>query len=196
MELRLGIFAHRLGRTLGRLLLSAGVVVAVPALAADDEAPETSKPRSQVDVLGAVNLSRSTVWDSPRATSAVLRDELRVRPARLSADTLDFEDGVVVQRPSANTAMPSMRGLGDARVLIVVDGIRLNTTTSSSLPSGLSNINLVDPYLLEAVEVVRGPGLASLGSDGLGGTISLRTRRPAAIVGANLEINAGTRLSY
>ena len=73
MELRLGIFAHRLGRTLGRLLLSAGVVVAVPALAADDEAPETSKPRSQVDVLGAVNLSRSTVWDSPRATSAVLR---------------------------------------------------------------------------------------------------------------------------
>jgi outer membrane receptor protein involved in Fe transport len=196
LELRLGIFAHRLGRTLGRLLLSAGVVVAVPALAADDEAPETSKPRSQVDVLGAVNLSRSTVWDSPRATSAVLRDELRVRPARLSADTLDFEDGVVVQRPSANTAMPSMRGLGDARVLIVVDGIRLNTTTSSSLPSGLSNINLVDPYLLEAVEVVRGPGLASLGSDGLGGTISLRTRRPAAIVGANLEINAGTRLSY
>ena len=37
--------------------------------------------------------------DSPRATSAVLRDELRVRPARMSGDTLQTEDGVVVQRP-------------------------------------------------------------------------------------------------
>ena len=109
----------------------------------------------------------------------------------MSGETLDFEDGVTVQRPSYNTALPSMRGLGDARVLLVVDGIRLNTTTTSSLPSGLSNINLVDPYLLESVEVVRGPGLATYGSDGLGGTVSLRTRRPVAIVGANLEINAG-----
>jgi len=188
--------ARRVGLTLARGLLGAALLWAGPAGAADDEPGESSKPRSQVDVLGAVNLSRSTVWDSPRSTSAVLRDELRVRPPRMSGDTLDFEDGVVVQRPSHNTALPTMRGLGDARVLLVVDGIRLNTTTTSSLPSGLSNINLVDPYLLESVEVVRGPGLASLGSDGLGGTVSLRTRRPVAIVGANLEINAGTRLSY
>ncbi len=183
-------------RRLGRLLVASTMLVATSALAADDEPSESSKPRSQIDVLGAVNLSRSTVWDSPRATSAVLRDELRVRPPRMSGETLDFEDGVTVQRPSYNTALPSMRGLGDARVLLVVDGIRLNTTTTSSLPSGLSNINLVDPYLLESVEVVRGPGLATYGSDGLGGTVSLRTRRPVAIVGANLEINAGTRLSY
>lgn len=181
---------------LGQLLVASTMLVTTSALAADDEPSESSKPRSQIDVLGAVNLSRSTVWDSPRSTSAVVRDELRVRPTRMSAETLDYEDGVTVQRPSYNTALPSMRGLGDARVLLVVDGIRLNTTTTSSLPSGLSNINLVDPYLLEAVEVVRGPGLATYGSDGLGGTVSLRTRRPVAIVGANLEINAGTRLSY
>lgn len=193
MHTRLGI---ALRRRLGRLLVCSSLILSSWAQAADDEPSETSKPRSQIDAVGAVNLSRSTVWDSPRATSAVMRDELRVRPPRMTGDTLDLEDGVTVQRPSYNSAIPSLRGLGDARVLLVVDGIRLNTTTTSSLPSGLSNLNLVDPYLLESVEVVRGPGLASYGSDGLGGTVSLRTRRPVAIVGANLEINAGTRLSY
>ncbi len=181
-----------LSRWLGGLLLLGPTL----AHAVDDEPGESSRPRSQVDAVNAVNLARTTVWDSPRSTSAVLRDELRVRPPRMSGDTLDTEDGVVVQRPSHNTALPSIRGLGDARVLVLVDGIRLNTTTTSSLPSGLGNINLVDPYLLESVEVVRGPGLVSYGSDGLGGTISLRTRRPVAIAGANLELNAGTRLSY
>lgn len=182
--------------TLGLLLC--GLWLHGPSLghAVEEDAAETSKPRSQVDTLSAVNLSRGTVWDSPRATSAVLRDELRVQPARTSGDTLLSEDGVVVQKPSTSTALPSIRGLGDSRILVLVDGIRLNTTTTSSLPSGLGNINLVDPYLLESVEVVRGPGLAAYGSDGLGGTISLRTRRPVAIAGANLELNAGSRLSY
>ncbi len=188
--------AATINSRLGRFLCGLWLLAPSLGLAAEDDAVETSKPRAQVDVIGAVNLSRSTVWDSPRATSAVLRDELRVRPARMSGDTLQTEDGVVVQRPSYGTALPSIRGLGDSRVLVVVDGIRLNTTTTSSLPSGLGNINLVDPYLLDAVEVVRGPGLASYGSDGLGGTISLRTRRPVAIAGANLELSAGCRLSY
>ncbi|HMY57104.1 MAG TPA: TonB-dependent receptor plug domain-containing protein, partial [Pseudomonadota bacterium] len=155
--------AATINSRLGRFLCGLWLLAPSLGLAAEDDAAETSKPRAQVDVIGAVNLSRSTVWDSPRATSAVLRDELRVRPARMSGDTLQTEDGVVVQRPSYGTALPSIRGLGEARVLVVVDGIRLNTTTTSSLPSGLGNINLVDPYLLEAVEVVRGPGLASYG---------------------------------
>lgn len=181
------------GRLLGLSLLAWGVA---GAHAAEDDATEADKPRAQVDLVGAVNLSPSTVWETLRATSAARREELRVRPPRMMGEALDAEDGVVVQKPSYNVALPSIRGLGDSRVLVLVDGIRLNVTTTSSLPSGLGNLNLVDPYLLESVEVVRGPGLSSYGSDGLGGTIALKTRRPIAIAGSNLEVNAGSRLSY
>jgi outer membrane receptor protein involved in Fe transport len=184
-------FAFALGLGLGL-----GPGLATAAAAEDADAPEEKKARAEVDAVSAVTLSRTTVFRSPRAVSAVERDEMRVRPPRATGDALIDEDGVFVQRSSYGFAMPSIRGLGEGHVLILIDGIRLNSTITSTLPGGVTSVNMVDPYTLDAIEVVRGPGLAAYGSDGLGGTIQLRTRKPAPIAGSNIELNAGVRGIY
>ncbi|MFO0576390.1 MAG: TonB-dependent receptor [Polyangia bacterium] len=161
-----------------------------------DRGAEDLRPRPLLDAVNVVSLRRTPVFDSPRAASAVERDELRERPPRTASDALSDEDGVFVTRPSQGRPWPVIRGLGGGHILLLVDGVRLNNTITSTLPGGLVTPNLLDPYLLDAVEIVRGPGLASYGSDGLGGTVQFRTRRPAPIAGSNIELNAGVRGAY
>lgn len=174
--------------------LSGSLAYATPA--DDADIPEEKKARSELEGTSSVTLKRASIFKSPRATSAVEHDELRVRPPRATGDAVSDEDGVFVQRSSYSLATPSIRGLGEGHVLVLIDGIRLNSTITSTIAGGLGGINLVDPYAIDAVELVRGPGLVSYGSDGLGGTIQLRTRKPAPIAGSSVELTAGVRGIY
>lgn len=170
--------------------------------AADEpsEPSESSKPRSQTDTVRGVTLQRSTVFESPRSTAAAmgidLGDELRVVPARSVGDMLRDKETVFVQQPSYSFASPSLRGLGEGRVALYVDDVRLTTTITSTLSGGLSTLNLVDPYTMRGIEVVHGSGLGPYGEGGLGGTILLRTLRPSPIAGSQIELSAGARGVY
>lgn len=72
---------------------------------------------------------------------------------------------------------PRLRGLASNRLLIMLDGERLNNVRSDPL-SGIS-LSVVDVTKLDSVEVVSGAGSALYGSDAVAGTINLITRSPA-----------------
>ena len=113
---------------------------AYAATADDADVPEEKKARSELEGVSAVTLKRATVFKSPRATSAVDHDELRVRPPRASGDAVSDEDGVFVQRSSYSFATPAIRGQGEGHVLVLVDGIRLNSTLTSTIAGGFGGI--------------------------------------------------------
>lgn len=165
-----------------------------------EEAVEEGKPRTRTDTVRGVTLQRSTVFESPRSTVAAsgidMGDELRVVPARSVGDMLRDKETVFVQQPSYGFANASLRGLGEGRVAVYVDDVRLTTTITSTLPGGLSNLNLVDPYTVRGVEVIHGSGLGPYGEGALGGTILLRTLRPSPIAGSQIELSAGARGVY
>ena len=71
---------------------------------------------------------------------------------------------------------PRHRGLASNRLLIMLDGERLNNVRSDPL-SGIS-LSVVDVTKLDSVEVVSGAGSALYGSDAIAGTINLITRSP------------------
>lgn len=191
-------------KTILQVGLAAGLVLGAEvgtltekvAAAAETEPQQVVKPRVLLDNVRAVTLKRSTVFDSPRAASAVENEELRARPPRSVGEALRDEEGVFIQTPSYGFASPNLRGLGEGRVQVLIDGIRLNTTITSTLPGGITNLNLVDPYTVHSIEVVRGPGLAPFGEGGLGGTVYLRTLRPAPIAGSQIELTGGIRAIY
>ena len=85
-------------------------------------------------------------------------------------------------------AAPAVRGLSGGRTLILIDGARV-TAERRVGPSA----TYVDPVVLEAVEVARGPGALAYGSDAFGGVIQMRTRRPsrAGPWGARFEGSLG-----
>jgi len=74
---------------------------------------------------------------------------------------------------SGQSAVPSLRGMARGRTLILLDGARV-TSERRAGPSA----TYLDPFSVESLEVVRGPGSVAYGSDALGGVIHARTLRP------------------
>lgn len=72
---------------------------------------------------------------------------------------------------------PRLRGLDSNRVLLMIDGERLNNFRSDPA-SGISP-SVIDVTELNSAEVVGGAGSSLYGSDAMAGTVNLVTRQPA-----------------
>ena len=72
-----------------------------------------------------------------------------------------------------HAAVPAVRGMARGRTLILIDGVRV-TSERRVGPSA----TFLDPFVLDSLEVSRGPGSVAYGSDAFGGVIYARTRRP------------------
>ena len=80
----------------------------------------------------------------------------------------------VSQVSEGHASVPAVRGMARGRTLILIDGARV-TSERRVGPSA----TFLDPFILESVEVSRGPGSVAYGSDAFGGVIYARTRRAA-----------------
>ena len=106
------------------------------------------------------------------ATTALAHQDLvQLQPARL-ADLLEHIPGVSHVSES-HSAVPTLRGLAGGRTLVLIDGERVSTERRAG-PSA----SYLDPFFLDRVEVVRGPGALAHGADGFGGVIHALTRKP------------------
>ncbi len=106
------------------------------------------------------------------------------------AELLNRVPGVRVRRfgglGSASTA--SIRGSKAEQVLVLVDGVRLN-----SAQRGAVDLSTIPLRQVERIEVLRGGGSARFGSDAAGGVISITTRTAeSAEPAADASLVAGT----
>jgi outer membrane receptor protein involved in Fe transport len=69
---------------------------------------------------------------------------------------------------------PRLRGLDSTRLLVLVDGERLNTARQATDRTG-AEVSLLSPDTIDRLEVVNGAGTVLYGSDALAGTINLIT---------------------
>ena len=114
--------------------------------------------------------------DISTAANVLTADAIRIRNSKTSAEALREETGVFVQKTNHGGGSAIIRGLSSNQILLMVDGIRLNNSTYR-----LGNhqyLTTVDNNMLDRIEVVRGPTSVLHGSDALGGTVNLITRRP------------------
>ena len=96
--------------------------------------------------------------------------------AQNTGDALINTGNVYVQKSQQGGSSPVIRGFEASRLLLVVDGVRMNNAIYRS--GHLQNIITVDQNMLENIEVLYGPASTIFGSDALGGAIHLRTKRP------------------
>ena len=73
---------------------------------------------------------------------------------------------------------PRLRGLDSTRLLVLVDGERMNTARQATDRTG-AEIGLISPDVISRMEVVNGAGTTLYGSDALAGTINIITNEPA-----------------
>ncbi len=101
-------------------------------------------------------------------------ETLKVMPGT-AADLLEQSGNVMVQKTQGGAGSPIIRGLEANRILLVMDGIRLNNAISRS--AHLHTAITVNPLTLERTEIIYGPS-AIYGSDALGGVINFYTKTP------------------
>lgn len=94
-----------------------------------------------------------------------------------TADMLSQTGEVYVQKSQFGGGSPMIRGFAANRVLITVDGVRMNNAIFRS--GNLQNIISIDPFSLEGSEVIFGPGSVVYGSDAIGGVMDFHTLKPA-----------------
>ena len=96
--------------------------------------------------------------------------------AQNTGDLLSGTGKIFVQKSQQGGSSPVLRGFEASRVLLVIDGVRMNNAIYRS--GHLQNAITVDQNMLNRVEVMYGPSSTVYGSDALGGTIQLVTKSP------------------
>jgi len=135
--------------------------------------------KSKYENLQSVVLSVSRTAEKKQRISEKIeiitkKDIERIAP-QTSADLLANIAGVRVQKSQLGGGSPVLRGLESNRVLLVVDGVRMNNAIYRS--GHLQNSITVSPFAIDRVEVVFGPASVSYGSDALGGVVHYYTKR-------------------
>ena len=93
-----------------------------------------------------------------------------------SADLLGISDEVFIQKSQLGGGSPMIRGFGSNRVLLVVDGVRMNNAISRH--GNLQSVISIDPNAIGGLEVIFGPGSVMYGSDAIGGVMDFHTIEP------------------
>jgi hemoglobin/transferrin/lactoferrin receptor protein len=109
-------------------------------------------------------------------TIALTRDDIFKESPQTTADLLASVPGIKVQKSQFGGGSPVLRGMESNRVLLVVDGVRMNNAIYRK--GHLQNSITVSPTQLERTEIVFGPSSVIYGSDALGGVIHYYTRTP------------------
>lgn len=111
-----------------------------------------------------------------------------------TADLLQQSGQVLVQKSQGGGGSPIMRGFEANKVLMVVDGIRMNNAIYRG--GHLQNIVTLDQAVLERTELVFGAGAVVYGSDALGGVMHFHTRKPQFDkIGANAYLRYASAAS-
>jgi len=159
------------------------IQVAAPGGVLDLRLP--SPRTAEVEIWSSV--APSTPAPPASAASLVTREEMvERRPSRL-ADSLSEMPGIG-RIEEGQSVVPSVRGLARGRTLLMLDDGRV-TAERRAGPSA----SWLNPFTLENVETVRGPGSVLYGSDAFGGVIHGRTPLPRPDgFSARYDLAAGT----
>lgn len=124
----------------------------------------------------SVNREPQPVGTTTQQVSRIGKEDILRTPGQSTADVLLQSGHVAVQKSQQGGGSPIIRGFEASRVLLVVDGIRMNNLIYRN--GHLQNSITTDPLALEAIEVGHGPSSLHYGSDALGGVVLMRTRQP------------------
>ncbi len=131
----------------------------------------------------------------PYQIDRITSGEIAFSNAQTSADILEKNGGLFVQKSQMGGGSPIIRGFEANRVLLVIDGVRMNNAIYRN--GHLQNSITVDPATLEQAEVIYGPGSLTYGSDALGGVVHYRTKDPKLAFGDDKQISeANAYLRY
>ena len=139
--------------------------------------PPARQPKSEEAVVVTASRLEETPFKSDRAIPVADAIELMVDSPLSALDSLKDRIGIWIEKKTATTSDPVIRGVSGGNLLALIDG---NSLTALWGEGGFATDDMygkVDAESLERIEVVRGPSSVLYGSNALGGVINFITKR-------------------
>lgn len=154
------------------ILVGAALLPACFSVIADDSATDP------YDIFVTATRTDEALSDVLATVSTISREEIEASGALDLHDVMRMQPGVDVVRsgPAGGQTSVFMRGTESDHVLVLVNGVRVNSPTLGGAIWGEIPLDQV-----ERIEVVRGPRSAQFGSDAIGGVIQIFTRQTSEL---------------
>lgn len=126
--------------------------------------------------------------DLPFSVSVVTQEVIQLRGLRTAMEAVESAVGMTGGTQFGSIPTYTTRGFGSNSVSILRDGIRQNTASQSS--------RTIDSFLLDRVEVLKGPAGLMFGEGTIGGAVNYLSKAPTAIAGGEAFLSAGAWSNY
>ena len=136
----------------------------------------TMKSRGLDEVVLSLARYKQNVKSLSKKVSIINAKSVELENPKTSAEMLYHAGGIHIQKSQAGGGSPVIRGFEANRVLLVIDGVRMNNAIYRS--GHLHNSITIDPNSLDRTEVIYGPSSVGYGSDALGGVVHFYTKTP------------------
>ena len=175
-----------------------GLIFALPCLViAGDE--KEAKVVKLGEVVVTATRSKIPVFDAPQSVTVISHKEIMASPFECVEDIVRSVPGMYNFRhygvQTNGIASPlKMRGVGEHRILILVDGVPQNDNFNNAI--AWVAWGYIPKETIERIEIVRGATSALYGSEGLGGVINIITKKPKTGRQTSVRGEAGTADTY
>ena len=138
-------------------------------------------------VLVTATLSEHLISEVPHSADVLTEARMVQMNGNTPGELLESITGIYAKSYDglAGLQTPSIRGANADQVVVLMDGVRLNTAQGGGV-----DLNLFPSSALDRIEVVRGAHSAILGSDAIGGAIHLRSKELSVSQDFNLGIQS------
>ncbi|HLN54098.1 MAG TPA: TonB-dependent receptor [Lentimicrobium sp.] len=128
------------------------------------------------EVIISANRWEQNNLEVPHRIEKMSQKEIQFLNPQTAADLLGAGGFAYIQKSQLAGGSPILRGFSTNRVLLVVDGIRMNNAIFRT--GNLQNVISLDALSIESNEILFGPGAVMYGSDAIGGVMDFHTLNP------------------
>lgn len=128
----------------------------------------------EVILIGQTTLREE---DQHHQIEQITSQQIAFTNPQTSADALADHGGIFIQKSQMGGGSPIVRGFEANRVLLVVDGVRMNNAIYRN--GHLQNAITIDASVIDNVNILYGPNSLAFGSDAIGGVVSFKTMNPS-----------------
>lgn len=146
------------------------------------------------EVILSANKIEEKHIDVPVRIDIITLAQIRFGNPQSTAELLQQNGTVFLQQSQLGGGSPILRGMEANRVLLVMDGVRMNNAIYRA--GHLQNVITIDPNMLNRAEVVHGPGSVIYGSDAMGGVMHFYTRDPVLSTNGKVYSSGNAMLRY
>ncbi len=129
-----------------------------------------------------------TSRELPASVSVVTQEMMQLRGLRTAVEAVEATVGMTGGTQFGSIPNYSARGFGGNNVSVLRDGIRQNTASQSS--------RTVDSFLLDRIEVLRGPDGLMFGEGAIGGAVNYISKAPSPTFRGDALLSYGGWGSY